>query len=188
MSQVQTIKKGEMAALVAVAAGVGVLAAGFIAVAGVAAGMAVAGGPATVMAGAVAMGAVGGIVFAGAAGGFALAVKKAGSGGLTGMIMALAMGAVALGGGLAGFETGKSLQGAQEKRDAAVSVPVGKEARKALDALPDRGRVVNEIGNAVREKLDRESREAFNLCVQNRDYFRYKGVECDIYKPSAPAP
>ena len=187
MSSAEKVGKGRIIGLAVIAAAVGVVAAACIVAAGVAAGIAVAGGPAAVTAGAAAMGAVGGIALAGATGGLTLAIKNSGSA-FAGAIATIALGAATFGGGLAGFEIGKSMQETKNGHDAAVSISVGKDLRKAFDAHPDKGRVVNEINEFVTEKLRKERGKTFNLCVNNPDYFKTTGVDCAIYKPSAPAP
>ena len=134
------------------------------------------------------MGTVGGIFLAGAAGGIAFAIRKAGGSNLAGAAAAFALCSMTVGAGLAGFETGKTVQSERNAQDAAVSVPVGRDLRRALDAHPDKGRVANEINGLVRDKLRRERSGMFNLCVNNPDNFRARGIECGIYAAPAPAP
>ena len=153
--------------------------------AGSAAGLWYMGAHAAIPAGAAAMGSVGGLFLAGAAGGTAFAIKKSGGGNIASATAAFALSAMTIGAGVAGFEIGKSLQEANNKQ---INIAVGEEAKKAYDTHPDKSRVASEINDMVLKKLARENRESFNLCVANKDRFKAKGTDCAIFAPPAPAP
>lgn len=153
--------------------------------AGAAAGVFHAGGPAAAKAGAVAMGSVGLLFFAGSAAGLHLLGKR-GIGSRAGAAVAAFAVAASVGvAGFSGFEIGKALQTA---RNGNLEITVGTDAKSAFEKGidPDRRRqILDGIRRDSIEKLRRENAGNYQLCVSNRDAFAARGIpDCAVYNPA----
>lgn len=158
---------------------VGGIGAGFLVMAGIAAGVAVT-GPAAVAAGALALGAVGAI----ALGGAAIAVRNfRGQDGKAFALAALFTGMAVGGATLTAFAVGKGL--GVERLDK-MSVSVSGKLQNAFNATidPDRQKLIRkDIADYAARRLAQENAVNYESCTQNPGAFAKRGIECGVYRP-----